>query len=195
MSASADQFDAAYYQRFYLDPNTRAASPVEQQRQAAFIASYIKYLQLPVTRILDVGCGLGTLLKAVGEHFPDAECVGVELSAYLCDTYAWQRGSVVDYHDNPFDVVICSDVLGYLNNKDCAKALKNLTELCEGALYLSVITAEDLEICDPDHTDMQQHARAHQWYAKRLQTNFTAVGGGLFLRKPLSVPLWRMEQA
>lgn len=195
MSAPAERFDADYYQRFYLNPETRAASPAEQQHQALFIASYLKYLQLPVARILDVGCGLGALLEHVGRQFPQAECVGVELSPYLCKSFGWRKGSVVDYRDDPFDLVICSDVLGYLNKRDCAKALKNLANLCEGALYLSVITAEDLEICDPQHTDMQQQARPHHWYQQRLQANFTAMGGGLFLRKPLPVPVWRMEQA
>lgn len=195
MSAPAERFDAAYYQRFYHNPETRAASPAEQQHQAVFIASYLKYLQLPVTRILDVGCGLGALLHHIGGQFPRAECVGVELSPYLCETYGWQNGSVVDYEDDAFDLVICSDVLGYLNNRDCGKALKNLARLCEGALYLSVITAEDLDICDPEHTDMQQKSRPHSWYQQRLAVHFAAMGGGLFLRKPLSVPVWRMEQA
>ena len=195
MSAPAERFDAAYYQRFYLNPDTRAASPAEQQQQAVFIASYLKYLQLPVTRILDVGCGLGTLLNHLGQQFSEAECVGVELSAYLCDSYGWHNGSVVDFQADPFDLVVCSDVLGYLNKRDCSKALKNLGDLCDGALYLSVLTAEDLEICDPDHTDMQQNARPCSWYDQRLASDFTRMGGGLFLRKPLPVPVWRMEHA
>jgi len=193
MSVPAERFDAAYYQRFYLDPETRAASPAEQQRQALFISSYLKYLQLPVSRILDLGCGLGTLLNEVGQQFPQAERVGVELSAYLCDTHGWRKGSVVDYEDAPFDLVICSDVLGYLNKKQCSKALKNLAALCDGALYLSVITAEDVEICDPEHTDMQQKTRPYLWYQQRLAAHFAPVGGGMFLRKPLPVPVWRME--
>ena len=194
MSEPASKFDADYYQRFYVDPETRAASPVEQRRLAGFIASYLKYLQLPVTRALDLGCGLGTLLREIGKQFPEAQCVGVELSPYLCETYDWQHGSVIDYADTPHDLVICSDVLGYLNKQECAAAIKNLARLCDGALYLAVITTEDLEICDPEHTDMDQQARPYRWYAQQLAPHFTAIGGGLFLRKPLAVPLWRMEQ-
>ena len=160
MSEPANTFDADYYQRFYLDPKTRAASPAEQARLAKFIAGYLKYLQLPVSRVIDLGCGIGTLLNQTQKVFPQASCNGVELSPYLCETYGWQPGSVVDFADAPHDLVICSDVLGYLNKKDCAQAINNLAKLCDGALYLSVITTEDLEICDPDRTDMgQKHAR------------------------------------
>ena len=101
----------------------------------------------------------------------------------------------MDFADAPHDLVICSDVLGYLNKKDCAQAINNLAKLCDGALYLSVITTEDLEICDPDRTDMGQKARPYRWYQQRLERHFVAVGGGLYLRKPLPIPLWRMEHA
>ncbi len=194
MSEPASKFDADYYQRFYIDPETRAASPQEQQRLAGFITGYLKYLQLPVARALDLGCGLGTLLQEIGAQFPDAECVGVELSPYLCATYGWRAGSVIDYADSPYDLVICSDVLGYLDKQECAAAIRNLARLCDGALYLSVITTEDLEICDPEHTDMDQQTRPYRWYQQQLAPYFIAVGGGLFLSKPSVVPLWRMEQ-
>ena len=138
---------------------------------------------------------LGTLLHEFGKHYPAAECAGVEISPYLCETYGWKQGSVLDYQDAPFDLLVCSDVLGYLNQKDCARAINNLAHLCDGALYLSVITAEDAEICDPERTDMTQNARPFAWYQQRLGRHFVAVGGGLYLRKPLSVPLWRMEMA
>jgi len=193
MSTPYDQFDAAYYQRYYLDPATRAASAAEQQRLADFIAGYLQYLQLSVDRVLDIGCGLGVLHQQLQRSFPEAECVGVEFSAYLCRKYGWRFGSVVEYADEPYDLVICSDVLGYLKRAACARAIKNLARLSSGALYLAVMTEEDLAVCDPEHTDMQQHTRPHRWYQQRLDPYFVAVGGGLFLRKPAPVTLWRME--
>jgi len=188
------KFDAAYYQRFYRDPKTRAASPREQRRQARFIASYLQYLDIPVHRILDLGCGLGIQLDQLSRAFKQAECVGVELSRYLCEEYGWSRGSVLDYSDDPFDLVICNDVLGYLDTADCAQALDNIAELCSSALYLSVLTAEDLDLCDRQATDMRQQARPHDWYRDHLDRHFVALGGGLFLRKPLEVGVWRLER-
>ncbi len=79
------QFDKAYYDRFYRNPKTRAATPASARKQAAFIANYLRYLDVPVRRILDVGCGLGATLRALQTEFPKARCVGVEYSDYLCD--------------------------------------------------------------------------------------------------------------
>lgn len=179
------EFDADYYERFYRNPSTRATSPAEQQRQARFIASYLRYLEVPVQRIVDLGCGLGALLKQMQKAFPKATTQGVEASEYLCETYGWQLGSVVDYEDEPFDLVICTDVLGYLDDHMCRDALTNLTKLTKHALYLSVMTSEDLLICDEEHTDMSQRLRSHNWYRQALNHRFVSVGGGLFLRKPL----------
>jgi len=195
MSTSAKVFDAAYYHRYYTNPKTCAASRTEQRRLADFISSYLKYLQLPVGEILDLGCGLGILLHRLQQRFPRARCVGVELSPYLVEHYGWQAGSVVDYEDESFDLVTCTDVLGYLSSEEASLAIKNLAKLCHGALYLSVITTEDLDICDPEHSDMDQQVRPYAWYQKQLAPYFESIGGGLLLRRPVKTPIWRMERA
>ncbi len=187
-------FDQAYYERFYVNPETRAASPAEQQRQARFIAAYLKYLELRVERIADIGCGLGHLLKALGKAFPHAQCDGVEISAYLCREYGWEEASVAEYEADPYDLVICTDVLGYLDNETCDAALSNLARLADGALYLSVLTEDDMVICDREHTDLNQTLRSRAWYLKRLEPHFVNVGGGLFLKRPLQVAVWHLER-
>ncbi len=63
----------------------------------AFVSSYLKYLRVPVRRVLDVGCGVGLWRDIVAKHFPQASYHGVEVSEYLCRRYGWERGSVVDY--------------------------------------------------------------------------------------------------
>ncbi len=190
------RFDKAYYDRFYRNPKTRAVTPAAVRRQAQFIAAYLKHLEVPVRSIVDMGCGTGTLLRALGRTFPRARTHGLEFSEYLCDTYGWQRGSVIDTEPDcgPADLVICNDVLGYLNNADCARALEHLSRLARGALYLGVLTREDLALCDPDRTDDQQHARPVAFYQRRLARHFQPVGGGLYLRLPLDVTVWHLER-
>lgn len=189
-----EKFDASYYQRYYQDPATRAASPEEQAALVHFIASYLRYLQIDVATGLDIGCGTGAMLRAFNLEFPESAWVGVEVSEYLCSKYGWQQGSVVDTKAAASDLVICSDVLGYLSDRDCALALSNLTRLCKQALYLSVLTSEDLDICDQEVTDMSQTIRSGNWYKAHLADSFVSLGGGLFLKRPMQVPVWHMER-
>ena len=65
----AARFDQAYYDRFYRDPATRCASVEDARVQADFLAGYLRYLEVPVHEIVDIGCGLGRLLRALDKHF------------------------------------------------------------------------------------------------------------------------------
>ena len=189
-------FDEAYYERFYRGARTRAESPVDSTRRAAFIASYVAHLGLPVFRVLDIGCGLGRTLAGIQSAFPDSQCTGVEFSDYLCEEQGWTKGSVVDYcAPAPFDLVICNDVLQYLGHADARAALANLASLCCGALYFGALTREDWEEnCDRARTDGEVHLRSAHWYRRRLRSDFSPIGGGMFLRRPEPVTLWSLER-
>ena len=190
-----EEFDKAYYDRYYKHPATRSVTPLAAARQAGFISGYLRYLEVPVRRILDIGCGLGRVLSAMQDQYPKARTVGVEYSGYICDRYGWQQGSVVDYDSkSPFDLVICNDVLAYLDDKACATAINNLAGLSRSAVFLGVLTKEDWGLCDQDRTDPDQYLRTKAWYHKRLQRHFVNVGGGLYLKKPLEFPVWTLDR-
>jgi 2-polyprenyl-3-methyl-5-hydroxy-6-metoxy-1,4-benzoquinol methylase len=187
-------FNKAYYDRFYRNPKTRASSPAAAKRQAAFIAAYLRYVELVPKRILDVGCGTGLVLNALQREFPRATTHGLEVSPYLCNRYGWTQGSIVDFQSNkPFDLVVCNDVLPYLDESACSTALARISELCRHAAFLGMITREDLQLCDPRRTDPKQWSRPAMWYRRRLGRRFANVGGGLYLKKPLSVTVWQLD--
>ena len=190
-----EEFDKAYYDRYYRNPATRSATPLAAARQAAFISGYLRYLEVPVRRILDIGCGLGRVLTAMSDQYPNARTQGVEYSGYICERYGWTQGSVVDYKSkSPFDLVICNDVLAYTDEQACAAAINNLASLSRAALFLGVLTKEDWVLCDQERTDPDQYLRTKAWYQKRLQRHFVNVGGGLYLKKPLEFPVWTLDR-
>jgi len=190
------RFDKAYYDRFYRNPDTRAVTPAAARRQAEFIAAYLRYLEVPVKRILDIGCGTGTVLRALGRAFPRARCTGVEFSSYLCEHYGWAQGSVVDHRPpESADLVVCNDVLAYLDDTECAFAIENLAAMCSGALFLGVLTLEDLALCDRRRTDPAQIPRPAEWYRQRLNRFFMSTGGGLYLKHPVDVTVWTLERS
>lgn len=197
-SAGADTFDEAYYKRFYFDKKTKVVDPQHVERLGAFICAYLRYLRVPVRRVLDVGCGIGLWKDIVERHFPGVSYRGVELSEYLCGRYGWECGSVVDYEArSPFDFVICQGVLPYLSPADLKRALQNLGRLSQGALYLEAVTHEDFErdIVDEDLTDPNLYRHRAAVYRRGLAQDFREVGGGLWLSRKTEVPLYSLELA
>jgi len=197
-SASDQWFDEAYYQRYYFDEKTGVLDPAHVARLGTFVCSYLKYLRVPVKRVLDMGCGIGVWREIVATHFPDASYQGVEYSAYLCERFGWERGSVVDYAaSEPFDLVICQAVLSYLSPADLKLALHNLGHLCRGALYVEAATREDYErdIIDDELADPRLYRHRAELYRRGLREGLTEVGGGVWLSRKLDVPLFELECA
>lgn len=84
-------FNRDYYQRFYFDPRTAVTSRSEMRARARLIVSCVQYLGLPVSKILDAGCGVGMLRAPLLRALPRARYVGLEQSSYLCRRYGWRR--------------------------------------------------------------------------------------------------------
>ena len=189
-------FDADFYRRYYLDPATRVASRADALRLGRFVCAYVDYLGFTVKRVLDAGCGLGHLRGPVREFFPRARYVGLETSAYLCKRYGWLRNSVADYAPaQGFDFVLCHDVLQYLDDRTAVRALGNLARLSRGALYFSVLTAEDWRRnADRARTDSGVRLRPAAWYRSRLSRHFRPLGGGLLVRRGCDPLLWELER-
>jgi len=197
-SASAQWFDEAYYQRYYFDKKTSVVDPQHMERLGTFVFSYLKYLRLPVARVLDVGCGIGLWRDLLAQHFPQASYQGVEISDYLCTRYGWTRGSVVDFASSePYDLVICQGVLPYLSPTDLQRALHNLGRLCNGALYLEAVTREDYDndTIDETLTDPRLLRHRAQLYRRGLAQHFSQLGGGLWLSAQAQVPMFNLETA
>jgi SAM-dependent methyltransferase len=189
-------FDSAYFRKYYFNAATRVTSAAEMRGRARLIAAILRHAQVPVRRILDAGCGIGLLRKPFAEILPRARYVGLEASRYLCTRYGWVPGSVVDFAPRaPSELVICYDVLQYLDDRDAARAIANLVNLTKAALYISALTREDWrENCDRSRTDRAVHLRPGDWYRRRLQKRFRYLGFGVWLRKDATAILWDMER-
>lgn len=192
------RFDESYYQRFYLDPKTRVTDRAGVDLLGDFVCSYLRYLGLSVTRVLDVGCGIGLWQGVLARHFPEASYRGVEYSEYLCERFGWEQGSVVDYRSRArFDLVVCQGVLPYLDARSCKQAIANLGQLCRGALYLEAVTRDDYEagVVDKRRTDAAMQLRSAVWYRRQLAPHFDALGGGLWRAKRAKVPVYALERS
>ena len=190
------KFDKEYYRRFYLDPRTAVVSRAEMKARAHLIAAYANHIGLPVRHILDAGCGIGLLRTPIKRAFPRAAYTGLEYSEFLCERFGWVQGSVAEFKADPFDLVICYDVLQYLDDRTAARAIANLGRLTQGVLYLSALTTRDWrENCDRTRTDRNVFLRDAKWYSTRLRKDFRPSGVGFWVRRGAPLTTWEMETA
>lgn len=194
-SPRKSSFDARYYRRYYESPRTRVADAESCASLAGFVFAYLDYLQVPVNRVLDIGCGVGLWRAEVLRRHPKAQYVGVEKSDYACRKYGWEKGSLTDYEpDEPFDLVICQGVFQYLDDAEAQAAIRRLPRLTRSALYLEILTLGDWERnCNQELTDGQVHLRSISWYRRRLRRRFLECGGGLFLNRERPPVLFELE--
>ncbi len=190
-------FNSAYFRKYYINIATRVTTAAEMRRRARLIAAILDQARVPVRSILDAGCGIGLLRKPFAEVLPRARYLGIETSEYLCAQYAWIKGSVVDYAPRSrSDLVVCYDVLQYLDDRDAGRAIANLAKLTRAAIYLSALTREDWrENCDRTRTDSAVHLRPGDWYRRRLRRRFNYLGFGVWLRKDVTSILWDLERS
>jgi trans-aconitate methyltransferase len=190
-------FDRAYYQKFYFDPRTAVTSEAEMQARARLIVAYAGHVGLPVRRMLDAGCGTGMLRRPLTAAMPKARYVGLDVSEYLCERFGWEHGTVDTWRSpTPFDLVICYDVVQYLDDRRAARALANLGRLCRALLYFGALTATDWRRnCDRRRTDAEVHMRDGSWYRTRLRRSFREIGAGFWLRRGAPLTVWELETA
>jgi SAM-dependent methyltransferase len=194
--ATGAAFDSAYFRKFYFSAATRVTTAAEMRGRARLIAAILRHAQVSVRSILDAGCGIGMLRKPFAEVLPQARYEGLEASEYLCARYAWTRGSVVDFAPRyASDLVVCYDVLQYLDDAQAGRAIANLARLTCAALYVSALTREDWRTnCDRSRTDGAVHLRPGEWYRRRLRKRFNYLGFGVWLRRDVTAIVWDMER-
>ncbi len=196
MRRKHEDFDEAFFHRFYGDAATRVADEGDAGRLAGLVGGVADYVGVRVKRILDAGCGVGLLRAPLLERYPGAKYQGLEASPFLCRKFGWHQGSIAEFSSaRRFDLVVCHDVLQYLDDTAAARSIANLARLCQGALYFSALTAGDWRrAADQSRTDRDVHLRPVEWYRSRLARRFRHVGAGVHLVRPLKPILWELEQ-
>jgi ubiquinone/menaquinone biosynthesis C-methylase UbiE len=84
------------------------------ERRIAGIASAVcRLMPVGVRRVLDVGCGNGSLAKRISEQRPGLEFEGVEVVLPVEQRVPMQcyDGTVLPFPDGSFDAILCADML------------------------------------------------------------------------------------
>lgn len=181
----ADHFDDAYYRRYYHDTTTAVVTPEMQRAEVAFVVAFCRHIGLEIRRFTDAGAGTGWWAKEFSRRYPS--CAHIETfdaSEAACRLYGHRRVELQKLGGRESDLVVCRDVLRYLNDTHAEKAIRRLARKCRGVLYVHVITKQD--DIDEDASDMSGFFRSTAWYRRRLrEAGFTDCGMGLFVSRKM----------
>ena len=197
-------YDEAYFSRWYRGRRAAVSDDLIGQRARLALAAAEYVLAREARTVLDVGCGEGRWRAPLRRARPGISYQGVDGSEYAVRRYGRRRnirlgtlGGVGRLGlPGPFDLVVCYDVLQYLDDRTATRALANLARLTRGVLYLSALTARDWrENCDRTRTDRNVFLRDVQWYGQRLRRHFRPSGVGFWVRRGSPLTTWEMETA
>lgn len=121
-------------------------NPIQQVLINNFYKSFFGVLKpLKPKKILDVGCGEGITLKKLEERKIGEKNEGIDnldeaikIAAKIYPTLNIKKGDIynMEYKDNSFDVVLCTEVLEHLDDPE--RAMKELIRVSSKYLILSV---------------------------------------------------------
>lgn len=170
--AMTKRYDRAYFDRWYRGPDAPKGEDELRRNVHLAVAVAESVLARPVTTVLDVGAGEGRWQPVLHEVRPGAAYLGIEPSDYAVERFGetrnLRRGTFrsLDEHafDEPFDLVLCADVLHYLDDGEVEVGLPELADLVGGAALIEVFAAEDH--AEGDRVGF--HARPAAWYRERF---------------------------
>jgi SAM-dependent methyltransferase len=185
------RYDRAYFDRWYRGRRKLEAPAALSRRVAMAVAIAERFLERQVASALDVGCGEGRWRAELRRLRPRLRYVGVEPSEYAVARFGRRRGIVRGGWSDlaaldlggPFDLVVCADVLHYLEDEEIDRGLPALAALTRGVAYLELLTAA--EEVEGDRRGLW--LRPPSFYADRLRrAGLTGVGCHCWLARDLS---------
>ncbi|MDQ6831716.1 MAG: class I SAM-dependent methyltransferase [Gemmatimonadota bacterium] len=145
-------YDKRYFDRFYRDPKRRVIGSAELSRKAAMVVGIAEYvLDRRIRLVLDVGCGEGAWRAPLLRLRPGLRYRGIDSSAYAVERFGKRRGiapgTFADLERmsgvEEADVVVCSDLLHYLEASELQRGLIALSWRLRGIAYLHAFTSAD----------------------------------------------------
>ena len=152
-----------------------------QRHEVAFVIAFCRHIELDIKRFTDAGAGTGWWAKEFSKRYPACRHIETfDASEAACQVYGHRHAELQKLGGRESDLVVCRDVLRYLNDNDAARGIRRLARKCRGVLYVHAITSDD-EI-DEEASDMAGFFRPVSWYRKRFRdAGFRDCGMGLFV--------------
>jgi len=161
-------YDRSYFDRWYRS-DAAPRGHDELLRSVTLAVAVTEYvLDRPIQSVLDVGCGEGRWFPVLHELRPDAVYLGIDSSEYCVEQFGEKRNirrgtfEELERHvfEEPFDLVVCVDVLHYLDEAAIGRGLDTFVDLVGGAAMVEVFSETVPVVGDKDGFT----ARPAAWY-------------------------------
>ena len=148
--AMSKRYDRAYFDTWYRRRGLgRPAALARKVALAVAVAEY--HLGRTLRSVLDVGCGEGAWRAPLRRLRPTVHYLGLDSSRYAIERYGRTRnlshakfGDLAELRfDATFDLLVCADVLHYVDDVELRRGLGGIPALCHGVCFLEVFCAED----------------------------------------------------
>ncbi len=165
-------YDRAYFDRWYRDGGIGHAARLAR-KVALAVATAEYHLERPIRTVLDIGCGEGAWRAPLLKLRPKARYMGFDSSDYAIARHGRRRnlhharfGDFAQLRPcPPADLLVCSDVLHYLETRELDRGLPALADLCGGVAFIEVFARGDG--AEGDEHDFKQRPAA--FYRDRLR--------------------------
>jgi SAM-dependent methyltransferase len=167
------RYDRAYFDHWYRGRH-RVSTNDDVRRKVSLAVTECEYfLRRRLRSVLDAGCGEGAWQPHIKALRPSARYLGLDPSDYAVERFGARRNirkaSFADlpaaHLRGPYDLVVCSDAMHYINDDDVRAGLPELVRVAGGVLFLEVLTADD-DIIGDLHGMIRRPAA---WYRQRFQ--------------------------
>ncbi|HVX38677.1 MAG TPA: class I SAM-dependent methyltransferase [Gemmatimonadaceae bacterium] len=150
-------YDRAYFERWYRDPRDRVTTRDALARKVRMAVSLTEFLiGRRIRSVLDVGCGEAPWFPLLRRLRPGIRYTGIDSSEYVIARYGKsrniRRGSFGELGalrlPRGIDLIVCADVLQYVETRDLERGLRAIRHLLGGVAYIEAFATEDAMVGD-----------------------------------------------
>jgi SAM-dependent methyltransferase len=194
-------YDRDYFERWYrpATPDPRAAGRLTR-KVALAVAACEYHLGRRLRSVLDIGCGEGAWRAPLRRLRPGLDYMGLDSSHYAVARYGRSRNlKLVDFAQlgelrfaQSADLLVCSDVVHYLDAPTLRRGLAGFAELGHGLAFIELF-------CRGDHAEGDEEGwlRRPASFYRRLfsEAGLLAVGNHCYLLPHLHSSAVALERA
>ena len=145
-------YDQAYFERWYRDPADRVSTRASLERKVRMAVGVAEFLLgRPIRTVLEVGCGEAPWFPILRRLRPRIRYTGIDSSDYVLRRFGAERnirrGSLGQLGRmrirGDVDLIICADVLQYVDNREIERGLRAIRRLLGGVAYIEAFATED----------------------------------------------------